>query len=209
MNPTTPEWLKDNPDFNLQETLSAVKTHADVSGSNKITNASFYGEIGKEPSPSFTAPTISKINEQRKVFVKKGKPDYRLYPIYEQLVGMLAGCKPTLDELFYYGEKGTSQETVLLYSPTAIHFSDVSEEHKKLIDSIYDMYVEVKDQPNQCRNDWVREKVVQTRYTNKGREYASRLEEIGNTIFSLSALVADFQSQLYQVLANSGEFNEK
>lgn len=219
MNPSTPAWLDLNEVPSLAKTLSDVKTHADISP--KSIQASLSGAMGGHSDPNNAnldgtmrfsgslAPKIDDINKGRKAFVKKSKPDYRLYPIYEQLVGMLATCKPTLDELFYYGDKGTPQEKVLFHSPTAIHFASIDDDHKLLVDEIYNIYNDVKDKPNQCRDDWVREKVDQTRYTNKGREYASRLEEIGNAIFSLSALVADFQNRLYQALATSGEFDEK
>lgn len=224
MNPNIPEWLDQEKDPKLVKTLSALKTHAD-NQPEKIVNASFSGslgvfgnsngEFGTAPlsDSKFTgslAPTIAEINENRRTIVKqkKAKIDYRLYPLYEQLIGMLANNKDSLDELFAYGEKGSEQENVLLYTECAKHFSSIDAEHKNLVDEIYNLYVEVKDKPAQCRDDWVREKVVQTRYTNKGREYASRMGEIGDSIFALSALVADFQSRLYQVLANSGEFNE-
>lgn len=54
---------------------------------------------------------------------------------------------------------------------------------------------------------WIKDKVPQNRFTKKGQEYALALEEVGNSIFSLSALVVDFQIQLQSVLKNSGELD--
>ena len=150
---------------------------------------------------------LSTLNETRRQQLKKKKPDYRLYPIYQHIVGMLDSCKPVLDELFVYGDPDSEQSTVLIYTETAKHFSDISKENAGIVAEMYNIYTQVKDRPEEIRKGWIKNRVPQDRFSKKGQEYALALEEVGNSIFSLSALVVDFQIQLQSVLKNSGELD--
>lgn len=150
---------------------------------------------------------LSTLNETRKQQLKKKKPDYRLYPIYQHIVGMLGNCQSTLDELFVFGDPDSLQADVLFYTETANYFSDISDGNKRLVTEMYNLYEQVRKRPEEIRVGWIKDKVPQNRFTKKGQEYALALEEVGNSIFSLSALVVDFQIQLQSVLKNSGELD--
>ncbi len=176
----------------------------------EYTNASKTGNVIDDKLQEMTSSYADKgfigsLNETRRQHLKKKKPDYRLYPIFEHIVGMLASCKTTLDELFVYGDPESEQSTVLFYTETAKHFSATSPENKALVDQIYSVYTQVKDRPEEIRKSWIKNRVPQDRFSKKGQEHALQLEEVGNEVFSLSALVVDFQIQLQSVLKNSGE----
>ena len=115
---------------------------------------------------------------------------------------MLESCKPVLDELFILDDSDT-----LIYTETADHFIKLSDANKELVSEIFNLYEKVRKRPEEIRKGWIKDKVPQSRYSNKGRDYALALEEVGNSVFSLSALVVDFQIQLQSVLKNHGELN--
>ena len=162
----------------------------------------------QEMTFSYTDKSIIKtIDEARRQHLKKRKPDYRLYPIFQHVVNMLNSCKSTLDELFVYGDPDSEQATVLSYTETAKHFSDLSKENASMVTEMYNIYTQVKDRPEEIRKSWIKNRVPQDRFSKKGQEHALALEEVGNSVFSLSALVVDFQIQLQSVLKNSGELD--
>lgn len=178
----------------------------------EYTNASKTGNVIDDKLQEMTSSYadkgfISNLNETRRQHLKKRKPDYRLYPIFQHVVGMLDSCKSTLDELFVYGDPASEQATVLFYTETAKHFSDLSKENAGLITEMYNLYTQVKDRPEEIRKSWIKNRVPQDRFSKKGQEHALALEEVGNSVFSLSALVVDFQIQLQSVLKNSGELD--
>lgn len=162
----------------------------------------------QEMTFSYTDKSIIKtMDEARRQHLIKKKPDYRLYPIFQHVIKMLDSCKPVLDELFVYGDPSSEQSTVLIYTETAKHFSDISKENASMVTEMYNIYTQVKDRPEEIRKGWIKNRVPQDRFSKKGQEYALALEEVGNSIFSLSALVVDFQIQLQSVLKNSGELD--
>ena len=178
----------------------------------EYTNASKTGNVIDDKLQEMTSSYsdkdfVSTLNETRRQHLKKRKPDYRLYPIFQHIVSMLDKCKSTLDELFVCGNSTSEQTTVLFYTETAKHFSDLSKENASLVTEMYNLYTQVKDRPEEIRKSWIKNRVPQDRFSKKGQEYALALEEVGNSVFSLSALVVDFQIQLQSVLKNSGELD--
>ena len=162
--------------------------------------------------------SISKTSIQDLNKARRQKKDWRLYPIYQGLKGMLEKCQPTIDELFQPQQKlvpkteGLDDEKVLVdvweRTPTANIFADISDENEQLIESIYNSWIEVKDRPDQIRDRYVKDKVMQDRFTKKGQAYVMEFEEVGNLMFALSALVTDFQVRLHEKKKKSGELND-
>lgn len=142
--------------------------------------------------------SIEDINQTR-----KKKMDYRLYPLFQLTQGMLDKNRPVIDELFAE-EADDTGEMRIIQTQTAKVFSEVSKDKAKLIQDIFDTWVEVKDLPETLRKGFIKDKVSQTRYSKKGQEYVMKFEEASNLAFSLSALVIEFKVQLNSLIENNG-----
>ena len=82
----------------LQAELVA-KLEAEYANASKTGNV--IDDKLQEMAFSYTDKSIiSTLDETRRQHLKKKKPDYRLYPIFQHVVNMLDSCKSTLDELF-------------------------------------------------------------------------------------------------------------
>ena len=154
----------------LQAELVA-KLEAEYANASKTGNV--IDDKLQEMTFSYTDKSIiSTLDETRRQHLKKKKPDYRLYPIFQHVVNMLNSCKSTLDELFVYGDPDSEQATVLSYTETAKHFSDLSKENASMVTEMYNIHTQVKDRPEEIRKGWIKNRVPQDRFSKKGQEYA-------------------------------------
>ncbi len=131
---------------------------------------------------------------------KKGRIDYRLYPVFVEVQKLLDKCLATTDELLTKDEDGN-----IIFSEPGLVFADISSDHKEMMDQLKELYLEVKDQPEELRKGFIKEKVSQTRYTKRGAEYAHLFSELGEKIFALSTVCLNIQMTLADLTAETEE----
>ena len=129
--------------------------------------------------------------KQNRNLLKKKKPDFNLYKVFQSVQSMLETCTPTLDEMFVRNEEG-----LLVFTEAASCLADYSPEMKEALKSTLDLFKQVDGQPDRLRKGFIKDKVILTRYSRRGAEYAQQYDELADKIFSMSALIVTIQSGL-------------
>ena len=146
-------------------------------------------------------PDLSDVEVNRNLIKpkqKKEKQDFRLYPLFENTMAILTPCAETLVEFFVEDENGN-----LVYTEVATIVAKSSAENSELVKQAFEIYNENRHEPEQLRRAFIKEKVIQTRYTRRGAEYAQKFYELSEKFFALSTLVINLQLALKALIENN------
>ena len=117
----------------------------------------------------------------------KKKTDYRLYPLYLSVKKMEDECAITMNELIVKQEDGTWLQT-----ETYKVFVSSSADNEELLKQMEVLWLPIAGQVDQLKASWIKEKVIQTRYSRRGHEYMTKLQDLVDSLFTLSTLCINF-----------------
>lgn len=143
--------------------------------------------------------------QQLKTLKKKNKEkDYSLFSLFQSVQGLLDKCLPTTSEMFTKQEDGT-----YVLSEAGNILASTSTENKTLMLDFLELFNEVVNEPEALRKGFIKEKVVQNRYTRRGAEYATLFNNVGDKIFALSTQCLNVQVILNDLIQDQPETEEE
>lgn len=168
----------------------------------------FLGNISETAKDCFgidSKEIVQSANRQQLGTLKKKSKakDYSLYSLFQSVQGLLDQCKPTTDEMFVLQENGT----YILSQSAEVISKTSSANHTLLLDAM-ELFSEVVGEPELLRKSFIKEKVVQNRYTRRGAEYATLFNNVGDKIFALSTQCLNIQMILADLIKQYPETEE-
>lgn len=126
----------------------------------------------------------------RKSYIKqkKTKTDYRLYPLYQSIKEIELHCTPTMSELLVQDEDGAWTQTEV-YTLLA----SLKPENAELLKQMEVLWIPSVGKADQLKRTWIKEKVIQTRFSRRGQEFVEKLQALVDDLFSLSTLCINVQ----------------
>lgn len=136
-----------------------------------------------------------------KVKKKKDKNAYRLYPLYNATKQILKECEPTATEMgeFVNGEVQLSETAKILISKHS--------EEKEAIETLVRSQFEINQGLDECKASWIKDKVIQGRYSAKGHRYTEMLSQLNDAALSQAALVIGIINTMGNMLKGTGELD--
>ena len=79
-------------------------------------------------------------------------------------------------------------------NPTGEALQKVSKEAAELINEAVVLYQEVRNKPDQIKAQWIKEKVINNRYTRRGFEIVQEFQNVGDAVFTLNSICVGIQA---------------
>lgn len=127
--------------------------------------------------------TLKRINKAR-----KEKADYRLFSVYQPIREMEKQIASTMDELIFKNENGDWEKTEC-YNVLA----SLKPEYQKMLIEMETLWLPNAGKVDQLKASWIKERVIQTRFSRRGQHYVEQLQKISDDLFSLSTLCINVQ----------------
>lgn len=119
----------------------------------------------------------------RMVKQRRAKADYRLFPLYQSIKQMEDECAIIINEILVKEEDGswTQTEVYKILEGTSKQTAD-------MLKQIEVLWLPTFGQVDQLKAGWIKEKVIQTRFSRRGQEYIEKLQVLSDNLLSLSTL---------------------
>ena len=154
-----------------------------------------------DPKTMIQEVNRNELKQQKK---KNKDKDFSLYSLFQSVQSLLDQCKPTTDEMFIKQEDGT-----FVLSEAGHILASTSTENQVLMLDFLELFNEVVNEPETLRKAFIKEKVVQTRYSRRGAEYATLFNNVGDKIFALSTQCLNVQVVLNDLIQQQPETEEE
>lgn len=158
-----------------------------------------FEQLGQQLNVEANADLSSERAETQQLnrgLIKKKKPDYNLYNIYLTVQKLLDQCLPTVQELLTKNEDGS-----YTFTEAAEAIAATSPDNRLLMQQLEELFKEVDGEPDRLRKGFIKDKVIQNRYSRRGAEYAQQFENVGDKIFSLSTVCLNVQMLLNDLVS--------
>lgn len=119
---------------------------------------------------------------------KKGKKTFSLFGIYSDVKISLAQAETVVLE---YVQIVDGQ---VVLNPTGEALQKVSKEAAELINEAVVLYQEVRNKSDQIKAQWIKEKVINNRYTRRGFEIVQEFQNVGDAVFTLNSICVGIQA---------------
>lgn len=190
--------MNSNP-VNLEE-LFKGKEFATPAFLNNLTEG-VKEHFDADPKTMIQEVNRNELKQQKK---KNKDKDFSLYSLFQSVQGLLDQCKPTTDEMFIKQEDGT-----FVLSEAGNVLASTSTENQVLMLDFLELFNEVVNEPETLRKAFIKEKVMQNRYSRRGAEYATLFNNIGDKIFALSTQCLNVQVIINDLIQNQPETEEE
>ena len=181
----------------------------ELNNGKEIVTPTFLDNVTENVKEHFNvdSSTIAQeVNRQQLNTLKKKNKDknFSLYSLFQSVQGLLDQCKPTTDEMFTRHADGS-----YVLSEAGNIVASTSIENKTLMLDFMELFNEVVDEPEILRKGFIKEKVMQNRYSRRGAEYATLFNNIGDKIFALTTQCLNVQVIINDLLQNQPETEEE
>lgn len=143
-------------------------------------------------------------NREQLHALKKKKKDFNLYEVFKSVQALVDQCTPTVSE-FVTRDAETGDYS---FTEAANVLGGISQDNQEMLNEMKSLYSEVACKPNELRKSFIKEKVMQNRYTRRGAEYAQQFNDLGEKAFALASLCVSAQTTLAEIVLNTGDTEE-